>query len=430
MALAMRILLLSRMGDDCIKAWSYSCSCSAETMASLSHEERLIYTFGISEFTANSLCVSSVSYWSPELAELISSEVKACGFEYIEDLSLYLSQFRSTKVFINHELRSTLILTDTPTRAISRHFSSMISRLLPWYFPDGVDEDVMKVVRALMDETEATALIALANEIAEPYNFRNSWVRNTLSNIESDLLESQISNICVQIQSFRSSINSYLVRINEVLENKKEAEERLNSLRVRKSHGSASGTLAELINFIDKAVDVHITDISDTTLFFNITSYLDNFDPDLYSRMRDNDSYLNEYDSDVLDLLDAVYLYGTLKLRTYAYFYMDLKAGACAESGFYNSELSQTHLPNPHLYHHACLGGHESMLSSAMADSDYVYAMQIAMSATSNISFSDSTVGSELCEDLDNLFDSDCRCFEFPDGSLHTAEEALEYVRG
>ena len=282
-----------------------------------------------------------------------------------------------------------------------------------------------------MDEDTSDALISIADRIAEPYKFRSAWVVKTLSSLEDTLLSSQIESLRSQINSCRSQIQTYMSYINQYLTDKKRVEGQLEGLYLKQNSGSESAPINELIGFVERADNIHISNIADATLNFYVTGYLDDFDPDLYARLRASDeSYLNDYDDDVLILLDALYYDHTFKLRTYAKFYIDLKGGGYAESCFHDPRLSQTYMPNPHLYHHACLGGHEPMLASAMDNYDYVYAMQVCGSATSNISFSDSTVGQELCEDFENMFDSSCRCFELPDGTLYTAQEALEYLKG
>ena len=132
---------------------------------------------------------------------------------------------------------------------------------------------------------------------------------------------------------------------------------------------------------------------------------------------------------DVKDIFHAVFAEGKGMFRVEGVFRLVNLASIIARRGTTSGQFSETHMPHPHLYHHACLGGNETYINNYLKQGNWDMAIEQTIAAVKNINFGDATVIREFVEDVQNSLDSSRRCILADNGKEMTLREFLAYVR-
>jgi hypothetical protein len=89
--------------------------------------------------------------------------------------------------------------------------------------------------------------------------------------------------------------------------------------------------------------------------------------------------------------------------------------------------------PNPHIDGYSCLGNYRQSINELLSRHDYIGAIEQCAASCKSINFNDSTVMCELMRRIYGVADRqgaiNTRCFELPDGSVVTPEEAISWIK-
>jgi hypothetical protein len=149
-----------------------------------------------------------------------------------------------------------------------------------------------------------------------------------------------------------------------------------------------------MFNFFNSHKQVTVLYVYDSSLVFGVDDTLEFYDEDEFERIFNSGrSYLSDHNADVRKALWAIFKkrLGVIRIQ--------------AEFDLYNFRLVQPRsrekfiencMPNPHIYYHACSGGNEIYYDQYAESGDWDLAVEQAISATKNLNWGDSVVGSEM----------------------------------
>jgi hypothetical protein len=107
-----------------------------------------------------------------------------------------------------------------------------------------------------------------------------------------------------------------------------------------------------------------------------------------------------------------------------AYFWLDIRGDVESESYYdFPRRLTDTHIPNPHLFFHNCLGQNAPAIVEALSEGDLTGAVAQCIAATANINIGEEPTVRPF---LEKFLNTESKCLEFSDGTLCDPLEALE----
>lgn len=141
-------------------------------------------------------------------------------------------------------------------------------------------------------------------------------------------------------------------------------------------------------------------------------------------------SNFNNLQDEYKQLLDDIYLHGTVKLMIEQSFYIETSGGCepYCEQGSYNRELGEglVGFHNPHIQGHACFGEYKSLVSKAVKQGDITRAFSLCVAACSGINFMDSPVCNKMLDWIKKDQYQSANCLYYPDGTTKTISQYVK----
>ena len=145
---------------------------------------------------------------------------------------------------------------------------------------------------------------------------------------------------------------------------------------------------AELVNMLKSRGDILISDIDETTIKFQVQTYLDMYDQDVIESYLRNDKLLSKFGScsdkilqpsDVRNIMRMIFIDNEYKIAGYANFLLD-----CEKIDVSVLNGNMFNLPgyeNPHYRFHRCLGDNRVAITRCMKNGQYATAIQTCCAA-------------------------------------------------
>ena len=343
----------------------------------------------------------------------------------------FLSKASATAVFLNRDAQKVILFVKRVTERWIDEFCSSLFRVLPWIYTEDyrLTEGELALFKSAHDK-DSPKFTKVVNELAQKYDFKSMMMARTLIGWNNHFREAQLRTLEKKCEEVRnnilrqeSTVASLYMDLDALLFN-------LNAMM-----NQPADTDDRLFNFFKTHKQLGVYRVQNSsngkTLFYTVTDTIEYYDEDEFVRVRDNpNSYFNTSPcgAEVREVFNAIFALNKGKFRAEAIFTLNnlssLSAQRLQRSGGYDA----THLPHPHLYHHACLGGNEGAINRYMRDGDWDLAIEQSIAATKNVAFGDSTVVSKMLRDVASCFES-CRCIIADNGTEMTPREFLNYIR-
>lgn len=439
----MRALLYERIGENNVRfVFGFanhsedvvrSATCkgvfdSVNACANPQHEG--IYLFQMGGTGENVAEVYAEKFDDPNEGFLTAAE----GFRELLDLKTFFAQVMKARFYINEEKRVTFIFAfDLDMRKY--HFLQIaISRYLPWYFAEKkLTADERKLVQSLNSRYASDYETAIA-DVAGKIDIRDHTIRYVVGDFEKRSRMQQVETAKQNIRQIHDRINDNVNTYRQLIEQLDKAEINVAGLQAMVEGSSDS---SELIDFIihNKAFMPIAADGLRIELI--VKTYLDSFDPEMYTTMAANGhSHLwNGYSVDKekfrnkgnkRKLLDAIFGEdGVLKLKACAYYSVDVRGSVDSRRSYNFPREYADCMPNPHLQHHNCLGNHRQFINECLMRGDMIGALSQCLSSARSINIGESATVERFLHDL---FSTDAKVIELPDGTSVSPEEALEWL--
>ena len=351
----------------------------------------------------------------------------------------FRKQFR-VLCFINPELKSVALFTDTLDMRRMHYLQCAIFAFLPWYFnpEEGVNELEMALIESLREKTSAKYEEIIA-KIAEQYDFRTERIKQMLSGFETKFERMECNNVRNQIQRTLNNIESLNNRIGDELRQKNSLEIKLLGLETKIAQGCEESEIMEYFLCNNKLV---LYNVNDSRMTFIVKDYLTYFDEDMAKTVINNDSsYVyqpngrscNNYipASDVKMLMNALFIDQILKIKLCAAYTFDLNGSVIARHGFEFGSDGMGCMPNPHINNYSCLGSYQTTINNLLKNRNYIAAIEQCAASCKSLNFSDSAVMQCFMEDIYGLSrrSRNGKYIETPNGLVLSPKEAIQWLK-
>ena len=343
----------------------------------------------------------------------------------------FLSKASATSVFLNNEHKKVILFVKKATDRWIDELCSSIFRILPWIYTDDyrLTENEVALFKAAHDRN-ADKFTEIVNELAGKYNFRAMSYRRILLGWNKGLRETQIASLITQSVQTRSKIETQESALADLYNNLGAIMQNIEALE-RATQGDEDDSLYKFFD-THRQLGVHSTtrlNNGGKGLFYSVCETIEYFDEDAFKRVYDTPSSRMNMNAtpEVREIFYAIFAQNKGVFRVESMFRLDNLNSIRAISGSRTGNYGSTHLPHPHLYHHACLGGNGSEINRYLSSGDWDLAIEQTIAATKNINFGDATVVGEFTSDVRNSMD--CRCIIADNGAEMTPREFLNYIR-
>lgn len=343
----------------------------------------------------------------------------------------FLSKASATAVFLNRDAQKVILFVKRVTERWIDEFCSSLFRILPWIYTENyrLTEGELALFKAAHDK-DSPKFIKVVNELAQKYDFKSMMMARTLIGWNNHFREAQIRTLESKCDKARNNIAAQEQAISTLYMELDALLFNLNAML-----NQPADTNEALFNFFKTHKQLGVYKVQNSsngkTLYYTITETIEYYDEDAFVRVRDNpNSYFNTSTcgAEVREVFNAVFALNKGKFRVEAMFTLNNLSSINAQSGMRSGGYDETHLPHPHIYHHACLGGNRDAIARYMNDGDWDLAIEQTIAAAKNVNFGDSTVVSKMLRDVAGRFES-CRCIVADNGTEMTPREFLNYIR-
>lgn len=352
------------------------------------------------------------------------------------DLGLLLERSRVVtmcKVFVSEANQGSVIFTDTLTMRSWHSFQCITPRLLPWYFREKKLTDEEKLLLKSLTRESDQEYLSLLEGFAKRLDLRSVTIRNLVGGLTTRVAEQRIAVLENEIIQLRCDMERLM---NQYEERCRQLDERNIMLNGRIAQRNSASGDDELLKFLTSQSWFYPKEQMPNGFSFAVSSFLDQFDPDMFESILNNEySYLWE-DScfgvcgnkeDYKKFLNALFSNdATMKIRCYAPFAIDLRGGI-RTSGFATTQDLRDMMPNPHLYYHSCFGDHRPLIEARIQAGDLIGAVMQCKQSASSLNVGESATMRPFIQALTS---TTVKCIRTADGRDVTPAEAVQILKG
>ena len=340
----------------------------------------------------------------------------------------FLTTASETRVYSNSELKTTIVFVRQATEKWIDLFCSSMFRILPWYFTDGLSDDETALFKAI-SKKDADTFNNIINGLCERYDFHAARFKKILLGWDDGYRKQQIATLRSQCEEYHSMIARYQQEIATAFNRLEQSNVNLVALEAQ---GDSTDDSVYKFFMSHKQITIFNTQKrrDGNEMDYCITDTIEYFDVDAFVRLYNNpNSAIGGAPKDIKDIFYSIFVDGKGVFRVEGVFHLTNLASLRACSGTTSGQFSGTHLPHPHLYHHACLGGNENYINNYLAQGNWDMAIEQSIAAVKNINFGDSIVIGEFVSDVRNAFNTSRKCILADNGKEMTLREFLAYIR-
>ena len=356
-------------------------------------------------------------------------------FVEIADIRDYVSRVMKVRIYISEAHRSVIILADNLNLRKYHYLESFIPRYFPWYFADKPldPEKEMPLLASLVDRY-ATDYTRLIEEAAQQFDLRTAFIRKTIGGFERRARQSQLDRVEERIETINNELRDLMSRYGDLIVEKDNENITLMGLLAAIE---AVEDESELVDYFLTNKNIDLLSASNSRIRFVVRTYLESFDPDMFDTMIERSSSvlntgyrvgLSRFNdvSQRQKLLKAIFSSdAVLKIKTCAYFDLDMRGRVRTESGYHFDPNCSDRIPNPHLWHFSCFGNHERYIYERLTSGDTIGAIAQCISSAQSFNIGDVPDAKAL---LNDLFGTSDKVIELPDGKSVSPEDALQWL--
>lgn len=368
---------------------------------------------------------ATTELWILYQSELPTSNIPA-GWVYLHGTPFPVSEMLSTtyktRCFINYEAKKCIVFTEglfKPCSEWEQKLTSVLFRLLPWRFPEKIDQEDEEYFKGLYkaDETSLLRVKAIEHDVIERGGWRELCYKRLADKLLTESSKAVIAEYTMLETTHYDRIKRLIEELTSEQENLREVQCILKNMRLGSSQRSD-----ELLQGL-KNKSVQILNTKPDGLLLAICDTMDYYDEDEFHRLEQRrESYFYSFDHFTQRVLHGIFAENLGTFKVSSVFRFNSTSLVPTDRGFYTTELINNFLPNPHLYFYQCLGGNAAPIQEFIVKGEYDAAIQQAVAATKNINFADSTVIQSLADWISCIPCKD-RCIIARDGTEMTIQQ-------
>lgn len=340
--------------------------------------------------------------------------------------ALLSAKSSETRIYVNGEKKRSIVFVKTTTENWCDLFASCLFRVLPWRFNN--EEEAAAIARAIT-KNQTEEFKAIINACCADFDFRGFMIRRNLIGWASAFRASQIESLERQMADYANRVRNLEAEIDDYLNKYSAAND--NLLALRRSSGGDDDTL---LQFFLSHHQLDVYKISSyggggKTLQYSIIDTIEYYDEDNFLNNYNNPkSSIGGSNPDMRRILYGIFKEHKGVIRAEAVFKLTNLSSLTPMQYERTDKYDATHLPHPHLVHHACLGGNKQYIDRYMMSGDWDMAIEQTIAAVKNVNMGDSTVVRDMVEDLGHRMDT-CSCIVADNGQAMTPRQFLQYLR-
>lgn len=365
-----------------------------------------------------------------------NSEVLQNGWIHATGSPLPISEFLSasskTNVYINSEQKVTAVFVRELNKEWIGLFCSVLPKLLPWiYTPETImsDEEVELFRLVSKKRFDSKRFREIMDSVANEIGLRNAVTNKYLSGWSENWIKDKIEELKKIISCSYDFIRSLETEIASKYDEIGQALTTLNSLQDKVGEETD-----EVCKFFSNHRQLTINSVNrltegGSTLRFSITDTVEFYDVDQFNRAFANPkSFCYRRGNEIAQVLHGIFAENKGTIRVHSVFSLrNLTSLTCVRYGD-TGKFTNTHLPHPHHYHFACLGGNDTYIRQYMNEGSWDMAIEQAIASVKNINLGDCVVMEKFVQDIANRRSS-CKCIIADNGTEMTPNEFLAYLK-
>jgi len=408
---------------DCVRAFMSG----MDILYGDSRGELLIHSFE-NDDESNTACFE-------RLAEGVPKTIS--GYRLVEDLSAWIeknARFRA-KIYMNEELRNTIIFTERMNLKRWHTLASLIPRYFPWYFNENPATTEETELAATLIKRYAPDYEAKIQEFAKRFDFRSQIIRSKLTGFETQFDRRKLQNIRSQIVGMDRNFQELERQFASLYQQMNDLKTQECGLKDKIENGGGEES-SELLEFFLCNNALHLMRVNNGEIEFVVTTTVANFDPDAAESIINNRrSYFYQsvghsemtYER-IKRLMTEIFLKETLKIRICAAYRLNFDDGRYRGVDGYDfpREIIMDHTPNQHIQGFHCLGDNERTIRQSMRNRDYVGAVAACVQSAKSVNVLESMTTGRMTQELFSTRIG--KVIEMPDGSTKTPLEAVLWL--
>lgn len=340
----------------------------------------------------------------------------------------FLTTASETRIYVNVESKNTVIFVRQPTERWIDMLCSSMFRVLPWYFAAEMSDEETALFRAI-SKKDADTFNNIINTLCAKYDFQAARFRKVLIGWNDGYRKKQIATLRSQCEDCHANIAHYQEEIARMFNRLEQSSVNLAALEAQ---GDSTDDTVYKFFMMHKQITIVTTQQNSdgNVMDYCVAETIEYFDADAFVRLYNNpNSSVGGASKDIKDIFYAVFAENKGMFRVEGMFRLVNLASVVARSRCTSGQFSNTHLPHPHLYHHACLGGNENYITKYLQEGNWDMAIEQTIAAVKNINFGDGIVIREFVDDVRNALNGSCKCILADNGKEMTLREFLAYIR-
>lgn len=387
----------------------------------------------------NKILILNLNTWGSEEAKEIIQKFESewipqhDTFKIHKKADAFLSNYLVCKVMINEANRSAIIVTEKLNMPKWHVLSSMIPAYVPDLFKgEFALTDEEKIMAQALTSRNVASFLEKLSALEKNYNIREKRIQSIIGGFEKKQRQIQKEQIEETLEDLRNKMENAIQRYNELCQRYDDQNLVRNGLIYMIDNMDDNDDLVKFFQ-ANKCLDVVST--YGSSISFIVRTYYENFDVDVYENYRNNDNFLSESrprtgvfteKENRKKIMDAMFITQQIKLKICALYELDIRGRLSTTTSYSFPTNCEDYIPNYHINHHHCFGNYERVILGYLNRGDTIGAINACIASAKSVNIAES--GPTFNPMMAQVFASQKKCFELPDGSSVTPEGALKYL--
>lgn len=356
-------------------------------------------------------------------------------FRELADLKRFVASYMTARFYINEESHKTIIFVEDLDVRRWHLLQALIPRYFPWIFQDSPLSDEERKLLLSLTHKYSNDYERIITDFGDKIDYRSLNIQKYLENFEQNSNLALARECEARVEECMNRMREILDQYDSWLRLKEEAKVKLYGYTaLAQACEEKNSELTDYFKCNKSLIPVYS---HDTSFSFVVNTYLESYDPEMYEVYSKNPtSHLYEgyrhpeefQERDNIKLfLDAIFSEEPLlKVRTCAYFEIDIRGEVDSRSDYSFPPQCRDRIPNPHLQYFDCLGNYHRHILECLNEGNVVGAVEQCVASAKSVNIAEGVTMKRFLMELMGRRDN---VIELPDGSLTTAVNALAWLK-
>lgn len=370
------------------------------------------------------------------------------GFNEVPSVAeFYLNSFPCI-CFKNEKIRTVVYFVGRLNMRSMHYLQASIPVPFTWFIPevtkDTFGDDGWALIKSLaaIEETDENGNIVkngvdeymqIIMRMSKVYDFEKARIKSMLGDFETRAQKREISNLQDKIGQIDSNIASYQQNIMQQIKQRDDTLVRIWGLQHKLE--TLEGE-SELLDYFVNSKSLYLERVEGDRIYFAVKTYLTYIDPSALDRiLKNKQAEINRTGTpslpseDMCMLLRAALIDGKIKMRMCAAYSISLSGGVNAQSHHDYPAEFDSYIRNYHIDGAHCMGNYTVPITNALKSGNFVGAIENCIASAMSQNVLESATFYGLVRQLYDAHHKYRNCFELPDGSVVSPENAVKWLK-